>query len=168
MDLIDKNGKIKGGILENNFKNWLDIHKIPFLYIEQNNQTLSPSLIEEFASKRPDFMILVPHFGFLFVDVKYRKMHTEFRNFPIDIIETKKYSSLQRKFHLEIWYVISNEDYGFKTWFWIPVSKVMELGISAQVSRKSGEGFFPIPIEEFIQVSEDDSLDRLFSKLFMK
>ena len=84
----------------------------------------------------------------------------------IDEIETKKYSSLQRKFNLQVWFVISNEDYDYKTWLWIPVSKVLESGIKSRISTKSNEGFFPIPLEEFIQISDNDSINRLFEKSF--
>jgi len=86
-------------------------------------------------------------------------------SYPIDTLEAKKYSSLQRKFNMHIWYAISNEDLGYKTWMWIPLSKVLESGVTTKVSTKSGEAFFPIRIEEFTQVVHDDSLERLFSKL---
>jgi len=144
------------------FKEWLDKHKIPYLYINQETDTFSSVFKDKL--KRPDFMVLLPNFGFIFVDIKNRRIKSEYGTFCIDSNETQKFSSLQRKFNLQIWYVLSNEDYNYQTWFWIPVSKVLESGIKTKESSKSGEDFFPIPTKEFIQISHNDSIDRLFIK----
>ena len=161
------NSEIKTGeIAELKFKEWLDKHKIPYLYIKQDLESFSPVFNETNYGKRPDFIILLKHFGFIFVDIKEKKISSEYKNYCIDEAETKKYSSLQRKFNLQIWFVISNEDYDYKTWLWIPVSKVLESGIKTRISTKSNEGFFPIPLSEFIQLSDNDSIDRLFSQIF--
>jgi len=111
-------------------------------------------------------MLLIPYFGFIFVDVKYKQISENQKGFPIDALNAKKYSSIQRRFNINTWFVISNEKVGYNTWYWIPVSKVLEAGISLQKSSKSGDLFFPIPKNYFIQVARDDSLSRLFSKLF--
>ncbi len=163
---LGENNKEKGREAEERFKNWLDKHNIPYFYIKQDLETLSPALKETFSGKRPDFMILIPNFGFIFVDIKYKKIHPKYKTYPLDSSETKKYSSLQRKFNLRIWYVLSNEESDFKTWLWIPVSKVLEEGTPKFVSSVSREDFFAVPPEEFIQIADDDSLERIFSKLF--
>lgn len=162
----DNGSSIKGREAENKFKIWLDKNNIPYFYIEQDTDTFSSALKNDFSGKRPDFMILIPGFGFIFVDVKNKEITKDFKTYCLDSNETKKYSSLQRRFNINVWYVISNEDYDYKTWLWIPVSKVLESGIMEQKSSISKEDFFPIPIEAFIQIADDDSLDRLFSKLF--
>lgn len=149
---------------EKNFKEWLDRHKIPYLYINQEIDTFSSVFRDKL--KRPDFMVLLPNFGFIFVDVKNKKIQQGYDTFCIDSNETKKFSSLQRKFNLQIWYVLSNENYNYNTWFWIPVSKVLESGREIKESSKSGEDFFPISAKEFIQISDNDSIDRLFTKSF--
>lgn len=161
-----ENNKIKGDEAELRFKEWLDKHNIPYMYIQQDVETFSYSFKEYFSGKRPDFLILIPHFGLIFVDVKYKKLNKEYKTFPFDSDETKRYSSLQRKFNLQIWYVLSNEEYDYKTWLWIPVSKILEEGIPKYVSNKSLTAFFAVPPTEFIQMSINDSLDRLFSNLF--
>lgn len=159
----------KGNEVELKFKEWLDKHKIPYLYIQQDTETFSLSFKQFFGGKRPDFMILLPNLGFIFVDVKYRKIYKNYKTFPLDSLEATKYSSLQRKFNLPIWYVLSNEDVDYKTWFWIPVSKVLEEGRNPRFrSAKSNMDFFALPVKEFIQVASDDSLDRLFSKCFIE
>jgi hypothetical protein len=153
-----------GDIAEIRFKSWLDKHNIPYLYISQNPETFSSVFKNENYGKRPDFMVLLPNFGFIFIDVKNKKLDLQYKNYCIDEKETKTYSSFQRIFNLQIWYVISNEDYDYKTWFWIPVSKVLEMGIKKCTSNISQEDFFPVSPEEFIQISDNDSIDRVFTK----
>lgn len=155
----------KGNEAELKFKEWLEKHNIPYFYIKQDLDTFSPSFTNLFSGKRPDFMILIPNFGFIFVDIKNKKISQEYKTYPIDGEETKKYSSLQRLFNLHIWYVISNEDYDFKTWLWVPVSKVLESGVPKFTSSISREEFFAVPLDEFIQIADTDSLERLFSNL---
>ncbi|MCD6590234.1 hypothetical protein J7K74_03575 [Candidatus Woesearchaeota archaeon] len=160
--------KIKGRITESRFKEWLDKHGIPYWYIQQDLKTFSLSIKKMFGVKRPDFMILIPNIGFILVDVKYKRLVHGYKKFPLDVEEVARYSSLQRYFNLQVWYVISNEDYNYKTWFWIPVSKVLEEGKMRRfTSSRSGEEFFAIPITSFIQIADDDSLERLFSKCFI-
>ena len=165
--LIDKEGPGKGKIAEEKFMKWLDKNKIPYLYINQDIETFSSAFKEDSSGKRPDFMILIPNIGPLFVDVKYKKI-SEQGDYPIDFEETRKHSSMQRKFNIPIWFALSNENSAYQTWLWISVSKVLELGVQSKKSSRSGEYFFPIPPEEFIQISHNDSLDRLFSEIFKR
>lgn len=158
--------KENGKEAELKFKAWLEKHSIPYIYINQDSETISNAFKNNFSGKRPDFMILIPHFGFIFVDVKYKKITNPYDTYPIDGNETKDYSSLQRKFNIQIWYILSNEHFAFKTWLWIPVSKVLESDINEYTSSKSKDKFFSVPTKDFIQIAEDDSLERLFSKLF--
>jgi hypothetical protein len=162
----DEEIKKLGEEAELRFKEWLERHKIPYLYIQQDSDTFSSVFRYEDYGKRPDFIVLLPNFGFIFVDVKNKKLDPQYRNYCIDAKESRKYSSFQRKFNLQIWYVISNEDYDFKTWFWIPISKVLESRIKKYTSSISGDDFYPISLEEFIQISDSDSIYRIFSKGF--
>ena len=164
--MLENTIRFKGTEAEMRFKDWLDNHEIPYLYIQQDTNTFSTAFKNSFRGKRPDFMVLIPNLGFIFVDVKNRKMNEKYKTYPLDADETKKYSSLQRKFNLHIWYAISNEAYDFKTWFWIPVSQVLEEGIPRRVSSKSKTDFYAVNPTKFVQISIDDSLDRLFSKCF--
>ncbi|MCK5342473.1 MAG: hypothetical protein KAR20_03665 [Candidatus Heimdallarchaeota archaeon] len=160
--------KEKGDEAELRFKEWLDKHKIPYLYIQQDIETFSLAFKSHFKGKRPDFMILIPNLGFIFVDVKYKNINKEYKTYPLDADETKKFSNLQRKFNMHIWYALSNESSDYKTWFWIPVSRVLEEGVPKHTSSKSKTAFYAVPPENFTQISVDDSLDRLFSKCFME
>jgi hypothetical protein len=156
----------KGKATERKFQEWLDNHKIPYLYIHQEKETFSSFFREDLKGKRPDFLLLIPYFGFIFVDVKYKQLSQNQNYYAIDAQDAKKYSSLQRRFNINTWFVLSNEKVGYATWNWIPVSKVLECGVTTQISSRSKELFFPIPKSNFIQVAGDDSLSRLFSKLF--
>lgn len=164
--MAESENERRGKETEARFKEWLDKHKIPYIYLKQDPESFSSVFKNIYSGKRPDFMVLIPSFGFIFVDTKYKKINSEFKTYPLDSDETTKYSSLQRRFNLQIWYVISNEDSDFKTWLWIPISKVLELGIKEQTSSVSKERFIPVPVNKFTQLADDDSLDRLFSKCF--
>lgn len=156
----------KGNGAEEKFREWLERHSIPYIYIRQDSNTTSSAFKNNFHGKRPDFMILILHLGFIFVDVKYKKLNPPYNTHPVDADETKKYSSLQRRFNLQILYALSNEGSAYKTWLWIPVSKVLEAGILKHISSKSRGEFFSVPANNFIQLADDDSLERLFSKLY--
>ena len=75
---ITEEGRQKGDEAELMFKNWLDKHNIPYFYIKQDTESFSPALAQIFSGKRPDFMVLVPNFGFIFVDVKNRSLNKNF------------------------------------------------------------------------------------------
>ncbi|MEK6792854.1 MAG: hypothetical protein AABX95_03475 [Nanoarchaeota archaeon] len=167
MEISDENKK-KGLEAENKFREWLEKHNIPYLYLQQDTQTISFAFKKYFHGKRPDFLILIPNLGFIFVDVKYKKISLDYKTYPIDSEEIKKYSSLQRKFNLNIWYVVSNEDFDYRTWLWIPISKVFESGRPIFKSSKSNMDFYAVSPQEFVQIADDDSLDRLLSKFFME
>ena len=155
---------VKGTRTELKFKEWLDRNEIPYFYFQQDSDSFSKTLKYTFEGKRPDFMILLPYFGFIFVDVKYRKYYETYNSFPLDALETKKLSRLQRIFNLSTWFVLSNENYSFDTWFWIPVSQVLEEGINPTFkSSKSQEDFFAVPLDKFIKIGRDDTMAKLFS-----
>jgi len=61
------------------------------------------------SGKRSDFLILIPNFGFIFVDIKNLKITHKYNSYPIYANKSKKYSSLQIKFNMYRMYAISNE-----------------------------------------------------------
>lgn len=148
---------------EKYFKNWLDKHNIPYWYIRQDLDTFSPSLKNYFV-KRPDFLILVPNIGFILVDTKDKEMAKKHERFFLNAEEVEKYTNLQRNFNLQIWYAISNQKFHFKTWFWTPIIKVLKSGFIF-TPEDADYKCYSVPLDEFIQVSDDDSLERVFTKL---
>lgn len=157
--------KEENNIAEQEFKKWLDKHSIPYWYIQQDISSFSQELKNKFT-KRPDFFVLIPNFGFILVDVKDKKSAIKYQKFFINAEEIEKYMNLQRIFNLQSWYVISNKEYHYKTWFWIPITKVVKTGLIFKPRSKNKE-CYSVPISEFIQVSDDDSLERVFAK-FLK
>lgn len=151
-------------LAEVKFKEWLDKNNIPYWYIDQSLDSLSPSL-KKLMMKRPDFMILLPNFGLIFVDVKDKYQAEKYDKFFLDTKEVDTYSDMQRTFNIPIWFAISNDKYHYKTWFWIPISDVTRSGFVFD-SSKSGERVYSVPISEFVQVSDNDNLERIFIKLF--
>jgi len=151
-------------LAEVKFKEWLDKNHIPYWYVDQSLDSFSLAL-RRYMIKRPDFMILLPNVGFIFVDVKDKKQGDMHDKFFLDGLEVDKYSEMQMNFNIRTWFAISHEIYHYKTWFWIPVSNVAKSGLIFD-SRKSGDKAYSVPINEFVQVSDDDNLERIFSKLF--
>jgi len=150
---------------EQKFKKWMENHNIPYWYIQQDLNSFSLGLKSRFT-KRPDFFVLIPNFGFILVDVKDKKSAKKYDKFFINAEEVEKYLNLQRVFNLQAWYVVSNEDYHYKTWFWIPITNVVKAGFIFK-SKEKGDNCYSVPISDFIQVSDDDSLERVFAK-FLK
>ena len=149
---------------EQEFKNWLDKNEIPYWYIQQDLETFSASL-KRFFTKRPDFMILLPNLGFIFVDIKDQEPAIKYDKFYLSDEEVDKYVNLQRNFNIQVWFVISNSKYHYKTWFWAPLSKITKAGFVFETKDKMRK-CYSVPINEFVQVSENDTLDRIFTKLF--
>jgi len=158
--------KEKGEEAEFKFMDWLNKHNIPYWYIQQDFKTYSPALKKLFGVKRPDFMILLPNLGFILVDVKNTTPLIKDEYFTIDFKDVSKFSSFQRQFNLHTWFALSNEDCDYKTWYWIPVSKI--LGEAKDNSWFKKEGYFKIHPKQFIPVDFEDSIDKLFSKFFIE
>jgi hypothetical protein len=161
--LVERSNREKERTTELKFKQWLDSNEIPYWYIQQDVDTYSKAL-KRFMTKRPDFLILIPHVGFILTDVEYKNPLEKHEEFPIDYEETEQYFNSQKYFNLQVWYVLSNEKYSFNTWFWIPAGKVLEKG-QKHVSPKSNTEYLAVPIAEFIQMAKTDNLGRLFSEI---
>ena len=67
-------------LAEKKFKEWLDKNKIPYWYIDQSLESFSPAL-RDYMMKRPDFLILLPNFGLIFVDIKNKEQAEKYENF---------------------------------------------------------------------------------------
>jgi hypothetical protein len=130
-------------------------------------------------------MILIPNFGFFLVDVKRKAPAEKEDQFFMNAREVDQYLQLQRLFNLHVWYAISNEMVHFGTWYWAPVSRILEVGtrlvspnetlhasmrgagfaFSESEDTEHGGGYYEVPIKEFIQLSTKDSLERLVSSI---
>ena len=92
-------------------------------------------------------MILIPNVGFILTDVEYKEPARKYAEFQINVDETYKYCRMQEKYRLDIWY-------------WMLVLKVKEMG----ENKKFGE-YFGIPLENFIVVSKNQGMDKLFLEM---
>ncbi len=156
--------KEKEVLVEKKFKEWLDEHSIPYWYIQQDVSSFSQAL-KKYVSKRPDFMILIPCVGFMLVDVEYKKPAIKYEQFYIDERETKQYCNLRNYFNLQVWYAFSSEVSHFNNWYWIPASKVLELGECFTNKKNQARKYRAVSINRFILVSKSDNLGRLFSEM---
>ena len=118
-------------------------------------------------TKRPDFMILIPHVGFILVDAEYKSPAEKYEVFQIDTAETEQYCNLQNYFNLQVWYVFANERDHYKTWHWIPVSKVLEIAKKDKKFFESrGGSYCSIAMDKFIQVSHPSgNIGSLFAEI---
>lgn len=160
MEAVDLEKIKRGREAEEKFQAWLDEHKLSYLYIQQDKNTFANAFKDNL--KRPDFLILLPNLGLIMVDVKYKNVNSKYQDMAIDAYDIKRYSKLQRIFNLPIWFVLSNENVAFETWFWIPLPKVLEEGMPRFTSSKSQMDYYAVPLKHFIQVSKKDSINRLF------
>lgn len=154
--------------VESKFQKWLDKNNIPYWYIQQDIFTFSPAL-KKYMTKRPDFMILIPHVGFILVDAEYKSPAEKYPAFYIDAAETEQYCNLQNYFNLQVWYALSNERDHYKTWYWIPALQVLEI---AEKEKRIFEGpkergkYCSIPMDKFIQVSHSSgNIGTLFAEI---
>ena len=152
--------------VESKFQQWLNKNDIPYWYIQQDISTFSPAL-KKYMTKRPDFMILIPHVGFVLVDAEYKLPAEKYDVFQIDTAETEQYCNLQNYFNLQVWYVFANERDHYKTWHWIPVSKVLEIAKKEKKIFDSPHGSYcSISMDKFIQVSHSSgNMGSLFMEI---
>jgi len=151
-------------LAEEKFKEWLDKNNISYWYIDQSLDSFSPAL-RKFLIKRPDFLILLPNLGLIFVDVKNKEQLREYDKFSIFANEVETYLGMERTFRIPVWFAISHEKYHYKTWFWIAVSDITRAGFVFEAKDKKKGKFYSVPIEDFTQVADTDNLERVLIKL---
>lgn len=143
---------------EQKFKEFLDKQSIPYWYIQQDVETFSPAL-KKLNVQRPDFFILIPNFGFILIDVEHNVPLEKYHKFCISDAETFRYNNLQKYFNMQVWYAFSNEKIHYTTWYFMPVSKVIELRRKFLVKDRH---YISTPIEEFTQISSTEKITKLF------
>ena len=152
------NKKEIGREAELEFQNYLNQHKIPFWFIEQERESYSQAL-KQYNVQRPDYCIFIPNLGFILIDVEHNVPLKKYRKFCISDEETQKYNNLEKYFNMKVWFAFSNQEIHYTTWYLIPVSRVMELRNQYLVKAKN---YISTPIDEFIQVSCSENLKKIF------
>jgi hypothetical protein len=164
--LSDAEKNIKGKEAEREFMKWLKRCQIPYFYFEQGVEVWSPDMD---GAKRPDFMILLRHVGFLMVDVKHNNIKKEFDDILINCEEAEKSVELHQQFGFNMWYAMSNREFKYERWFWIPVSRLIR---DKQEKNKSdkypNKPFYKVPKKEFVVVESKESMIEFFKKVLGK
>ena len=165
--ISQKEKKEKGVEAEKEFQEWLEHTKLPYWYIQQDSDTFS-SVFGKYNAKRPDFMILIPHVGFIIVDVKHKKPAIKSDVFQINEKETEQHCNLQNYFNLQVWYVFGSEGDHYNNWYWIPVSKVLEFSKSKDEGKiiscpNPDDNYCEVSMKKFIKVPKDGDIGYLFT-----
>lgn len=148
---------------EMKFQEWLEHKRYPYVNIEQSRETFSK--LFRGKVKRPDFLVLIDSVGLLAVEVKDKELYEEYETFAVDEKgEIQRLLIFERSFRIPVWFAFSNVGVGYRTWYWISLSEVLEK-IPTNVSKKSGEEFRGVPIKECITIGWDDGLWKLFRGL---
>ncbi len=150
----------KGKEAEFAFEKWLNKQKLIYWKVQQDKRYL-------YNTKRPDFIVFIPDIGLMLVEVKNRKLIHGNSAFPVDVKEFELFRRFRDLTGLQVWFVFSNNSFGFRTWFWVSlfslVSKLKSLKIYK--SNKSKDSFFSVPLSFFIQLGFSDHIKNLFFKL---
>ena len=143
---------------EQKFKEFLDKQHVPYWYIQQDIETFSPAL-KKLNVQRPDFFILIPNFGFILIDVEHNVPLEKYNKFCVSEPETFRYNNLQKYFNMQVWYAFSNEKIHYTTWYFMPMTKVLELRKQYLVKDKH---YISLPMESFIQIPNTEKITKLF------
>ena len=143
---------------EKQFQSYLNKNNIPYWYIQQDLPTYSPAL-KELNIQRPDFLILIPHLGFILIDVELREPLEKYQKFCLCNQKAKKYENLLRYFNLPMWYAFSNNKINYSTWYFISIATVIERRKRFLVKEKQ---YLSVPIKDFIPISTTEKITKLF------
>ena len=148
----------KGNEGEQSFKEWLDSIEISYVAICQAKETFAQLFrTSSDQIKRPDFFVLFESIGMIAVDViNYTQGDSRFRTLNYNE-EVKKVLTFERLFRLPVWYAYYID--GTK-WHWISALKAVEVG--KLIEPKGNDPFLSIMTSEFIDVSTNDDLGKLF------
>lgn len=142
---------------EKAFQDWLNSNQYPYLCIDQTPETFPVAL--RGISKRPDFFVIVKNFGMIAVDVKEHD-NKRYKDFIIDFEEIIKYSEFEKIVRIPVWFVFGNYNEKFKSWYWIPLSKIQDC--RTQLNKTTDQPFKAIEQTDCITLqAKIDGLERL-------
>ena len=153
--------------MEEKFQEFLEQSNIPYWYIQQDIKTFS-SALKIHNTKRPDFLVLLPNFGSILVDVKDKPPLEKYKKICLLYKDIIKYKNLQQNFNLQVWFAVSNKQVHYETWYWIPATRAYELSKKFLVKsnqiktfKKKPEDYVSIPISEYIQTTMQDNISKV-------
>jgi hypothetical protein len=142
---------------EKEFKKYLNNHKIPFFYIDQTIQKISEKFKEE-KIQRPDYLIPIKN-KIIAIDVEYKKPLKKYKKFCIEEREVEKYTNLQKKYNIQVYFALSNEEIHYMTWYIIAIDKINRLKKRYLVKKKK---YLSLPIQEFKQIATQENITKIF------
>jgi hypothetical protein len=166
----------KGRQAEQLFKQCLDSHGIPSLYIGQGLNGVEQLILSGDNSeiKRPDFLVTLPNFGHVFFDVKCRKTlgfkDDKNKYFYLDESDFEKLHNLQCKLMMPVWVAFGDADsvYRKKVEFYAAPIKTLHNYYQSLIkeiddSTRASIACFLIPNELLCHLTNDDFSIRLIS-----
>jgi hypothetical protein len=162
---------------ENEFRHICDDNGFSYMYIDQGKMTFSSGIWKS-MSKRPDFLLSLPHIGSIFVDVKaykesiffkdvYKKMNAiPPKAFKIPVEEIFKYQVLQNETSLKVWFAIMpvQDDTITKYIYFIPIDRV-ERFISSVHRKNLKWSYTQVPVECFTDINRLTQNKCVFCKM---
>ncbi len=158
----DRKMKLKNDS-ERFFRVKCDENNYTYMYIEQSKMTYSSKIWQD-MTKRPDYILSIPHIGSIFVDVKAYSEHLFFKKalesknkvvpkaFRIDVNEINKYLRLQEETAMKVWFAIMSvqEDTVTSDVHFLPVERI---------TKFMAERHFTNPLWNYAQVPIGCSTD---------
>ncbi len=145
---------------EQKFKEYMDEKECYFYFIDQSQETYAHQFNNDV--KRPDCCIMLGLIGTIDVEIKKRSLNSGYQTFTIDEEEIRKLIEWEKIFKRFVWFAISNENFGFKTWFWINLQTVIKKS-EKKLNKKDNKEFRAIKIEDCITIGWNDPLNNLLN-----
>ena len=97
--------------IEELFQDWLYLNDIPYVKSELFKGIFS----------YVDYILFINNYGIIGVDIKYREFNSFVINWPLD-----KQKEFEKKTNIPVWFIFSNFENQFNTWYWLPLSQAKE------------------------------------------
>ncbi|OLS15904.1 MAG: hypothetical protein RBG13Loki_0473 [Promethearchaeota archaeon CR_4] len=147
---------------ERRIQEYFDAHLYGWDRVDQS--IASFARIYQGRVKRPDYIVYLDTYTKIIVDAKDWTLDAEFRNFHIDEGDARRAAEWERQHGSKLWLAISNEHSDYKTWYYISISRILEV-CPLRTSRKSGNFFRTFTILDCVTIGPEDSLSKLFRKI---
>ena len=151
----------RGKETEEAFQEWLQRHNVPYWRVDQRVETFSHAFWERFA-RRIDFMVLLEVFGPLLFEVQHLSFTSEQTdNVSLNASKVHEVLNVERLARIPVWFVLGGAWEHWERWYFIPASKVPEVGEYHQRGMERGDDYYLVAKKEFIEVSADKGLSGL-------
>jgi len=151
---------------EKMFREKCDENHYTYMYIDQNFDKYSSKIYEE-KSKRPDYILSIPHLGSIFIDVKgyseklffedslkFNKEHSQ-SAFWLKKDEIFRFVKLQEETSIKVWFAVIpvRGDSPMSQLFFLPVDRALKF-IAERHKIKPEWDYVQIPLSCFIDCSK--------------